>query len=115
MRHVIALCRLSTEEQNAEGRAGLLRQREAVMLVAQRFSLEVVETIELIDVSGAQVRQNSEYQRTLKRLQDCDIDGLVIPSMDRLMRPDDFSSFAVLDVFMNYGKLLWTPQGPIDV
>ncbi len=109
----IGFCRLSTEEQAQEGRAGLLRQRQEIRLSAERWNLEVVRTVEVTDVSGTQVLESQEFQELLRSL--ADVDGVVIAAIDRLMRPDDFSSFSIYDYFLKQRKLIWTPSSRLDV
>lgn len=115
MKTALALCRLSTEEQAAEGRAGMLRQRADIAQVAARHDLAIEQTVEIVDVSGTQVAQSPQFQALLRKLEEPHIAGLIVPAIDRLMRPDDFSSFAIFDVFLRGKKLLWTPQGEMDV
>jgi DNA invertase Pin-like site-specific DNA recombinase len=109
----IGFCRLSTEEQAQEGRAGLLRQRQEIRLSAERWNLEIVRTVEVTDVSGTQVLESQEFQELLRSLGD--VDGVVIAAIDRLMRPDDFSSFSIYDHFLKQRKLIWTPSSRLDV
>jgi hypothetical protein len=109
----IGFCRLSTEEQAQEGRAGLLRQHQEIRLSAERWNLEVVRTVEITDVSGTQVLESQEVQELLRSLPD--VDGVVVAAIDRLMRPDDFSSFSIYDHFLKQRKLLWTPSSRLDV
>jgi DNA invertase Pin-like site-specific DNA recombinase len=109
----VALCRLSTEEQAAEGKAGLLRQREDVRVTAARFGLTVVRTFEVVDVSGAVFTTTPECREMLDAVNGAD--GLIVSALDRIVRPDDFSSFGVYDFFLRNGKRIWTPSGEIDV
>jgi DNA invertase Pin-like site-specific DNA recombinase len=109
----IGFCRLSTEEQAQEGRAGLLRQRQEIRLSAERWNLEIVRTVEVTDVSGTQVLESQEFQELLRSLSD--VDGVVVAAIDRLMRPDDFSSFSIYDHFLKQRKLIWTPSSRLDV
>ncbi len=109
----IGFCRLSTEEQAHEGRAGLLRQHQEIRLSAERWNLEIVRTVEVTDVSGTQVLESQEFQELLRSLPE--VDGVVIAAIDRLMRPDDFSSFSIYDHFLKQRKLIWTPSSRLDV
>jgi DNA invertase Pin-like site-specific DNA recombinase len=81
----IGFCRLSTEEQAQEGRAGLLRQHQEIRLSVERWNLEIVRTVEIADVSGTQVLESQEFQELLHSLPD--VDGVVVAAIDRLMRP----------------------------
>ena len=109
----IGFCRLSTEEQAQEGRAGLLRQQQEIRLAAERWNLEVVRMVEVTDVSGTQVLESREFQELLRSLPE--VDGVVMAAIDRLMRPDDFSSFSIYDHFLKQRKLIWTPSSRLDV
>jgi DNA invertase Pin-like site-specific DNA recombinase len=111
----IALCRLSTDEQAQEGRAGLLRQKEDVRITAQRFNLEIARVFEVVDVSGTVFTNTAECREMLAELDQPQISGLVVPALDRLMRPDDFASFGVYDFFLRKNKRIWTPSGEINV
>lgn len=112
---VISLQRLSTEEQNSDGRAGLLRQEEELRLAATRWNLEIVKRFQIIDVSGTQVAESQIFQDILESLKDPLIRGLVVPAIDRLIRPDDFRSFSIFDFFIKNSKLIFTPSSQINV
>ena len=58
----IGLCRLSTEEQATEGRAGLARQREEIQLAAQRYDVEVIE-VEGNRIVVARIREDRPIGR----------------------------------------------------
>jgi DNA invertase Pin-like site-specific DNA recombinase len=112
-RSAIGFCRLSTEEQARDGRAGLLRQHQEIHIAADRWSLDIVEIIEVSDVSGTQVVESPEFQHLLRSLPS--VDGIIVAAIDRLMRPDDFSSFSIYDHFLKQRKLIWTPGSALDV
>ena len=113
-RHVIALTRVSKEEQAAEGRAGLPRQWDDMHLAVQQFDLEIDYRYEFIDISGTDVLLNGDFQEMLHRLSLPSIDGLVAAAMDRIIRPDSYSSFAIGDTFVRHRKLIWIPGSEID-
>ena len=92
-----------------------MRQREELRVAAERWNLEVEDTIEIVDVSGTNVQASPLFKELLERLKQPVIHGLVVPHLDRLMRPDDFSSFAVYDLFLKYEKLIFTPGSIINV
>jgi DNA invertase Pin-like site-specific DNA recombinase len=96
---VIAIFRVSTEEQADEDRAGLPRQREAVARVVDQHNLDVISEIELAGVSGTNVSSSPEFREMLRKVRTREIDGVVVSSLDRLARPDTFESMAVLDHF----------------
>jgi DNA invertase Pin-like site-specific DNA recombinase len=96
---VIAIYRVSTEEQAGEDRAGLPRQREAVARVVDQYDLDVISEIELAGVSGTNVSSSPEFREMLNKVRNREIEGVVVSSLDRLARPDTFESMAVLDNF----------------
>src|SRR4051794_14826646 len=98
---VVALCRLSTDEQAHDGRAGLLRQKEDVRVTAQKFNLDVERMFEVIDVSGTVFTTTAHCREMLAVLQQPHIAGLILPALDRLMRPNDFTSYGIYDFFLN--------------
>ncbi len=116
MKHTaVALLRLSTEEQAAEGKCGLLRQQEEIRLAAARWNLTVTKSFNIIDVSGTQVAESPEFRDMIEALRSPTVHGLVVAAIDRLMRPDDFSSFSIYDFFAEHGKFIWTPSSLINV
>jgi len=84
---VIALYRVSTEDQSSDDRAGLDRQREVVRRIVVANNLDVIQTITLIDVSGANVLQNREYKQMLAEVENFDVDGVVVSDVDRRSAP----------------------------
>jgi DNA invertase Pin-like site-specific DNA recombinase len=112
---VIGFVRLSSEEQAAVGRAGLLRQYEDIRVATARYDLDVVRTVELIDVGGASVMEASEMQDMLADMALPDIAGVVCSHQDRLARPDQLGGLVVFDPFFRHGKLIWTPAQVVDL
>src|SRR5687768_9985964 len=87
---VISLLRLSTDEQAAEGRAGLLRQKEEIRIATARWDLEICRSYEIIDVSGTLIQQSPIFQEVVAQLRNPSVHGMVVSDLSRLMRPDDF-------------------------
>ncbi|WFB36786.1 recombinase family protein [Kiritimatiellota bacterium B12222] len=98
---VIGLIRVSSEQQAEEDRAGIPRQREVINRTIKANNLECIEMIELSDVSGTTVAKSYEIQRVLKMVSTRVIDGIAIADIDRLIRPDQFEDFALLQVFQD--------------
>ncbi len=114
MKKVIELIRVSTEGQAASDRASIPAQRAINRRTAAQYGLEIIRTIELADVSGAAVLQTSEIQQMLKLMESPDIAGVVTREFSRLMRPENFADFALLQAFADTRTLLYLPDGPID-
>lgn len=102
----VALARVSTLEQTAEGRSGLDRQRQANASVVKAFDYELVESIEIVDVSGANVFSCPEMRQIVAMAEQRQFQVLIVSELSRLFRPDDLASFASLDVFKRNGILI---------
>lgn len=105
---VIALLRVSTEEQAADDRAGLARQQSVINRTVAANNLEVVRTVTLTDVSGNNVLLNPDFQAILRAVESKEIDGVVAADQDRFVRADDLTSLAALDVLKKAKAKLYT-------
>ncbi len=114
-KRVIELIRVSTEAQAAEDRAGIPAQRAANRRTAAVYGLDIVRTIQMSDVSGAAVLQAPEMQELLSLIGSADVHGVVAKEFSRLMRPDSFGDFIVLQRFLETNTVLYLPEGPIDL
>jgi DNA invertase Pin-like site-specific DNA recombinase len=112
---VIELIRVSTKGQAAEDRGGIPAQHAANLRTANLFNLEVVRTIEIIDVSGASVLKSPQMMQLLDLMEDQEIHGVVTKEFSRLMRPENFNDYALLQHFIDTRCLLYLPDGPIDL
>lgn len=98
--------RVSTEEQAQDGKAGLSRQRDAVSRVIAHKGYDLVHTVELVDVSGTATLMAPEVQELLSMVGRKSIDVVVVSEMSRLLRPDDLSSFSLLETCKRNGVLI---------
>lgn len=112
---VIAIYRVSTEEQAAKDRAGLDRQKEAVARVVAVHDLDVISEIELAGVSGTNVGSSPQFREMLRKVGSREIDGVVVSSLDRLARPDTFESMSVLDNFKDAKALIYAEGEVLDL
>jgi DNA invertase Pin-like site-specific DNA recombinase len=103
VKKVIELIRVSTEGQAAEDRASIPAQRAINRRTAQTYGLTIVGSIELVNVSGAAVLKTPEMQQLLKRIEAPDIHGVVVREFSRVMRPDQFADFVLLQTFQETG------------
>jgi DNA invertase Pin-like site-specific DNA recombinase len=113
-KRVIELIRVSTEGQAAEDRAGIPAQKAANLRTAAQHDLNIVRTIAISDVSGAAVLRSPEMQELLRLIEAKDIHGVVAKEFSRLMRPENFADYALLQAFADTGTILYLPDGPID-
>jgi DNA invertase Pin-like site-specific DNA recombinase len=113
-RRALQLLRVSTSAQAAEDRAGIPAQKAANLKTAAQHDLEIVHTIEISDVSGAAVLRSPEMQDLLRLIESSDIHGVVAKEFSRLMRPENFADYALLQAFADTGTILCLPDGAID-
>ena len=114
-RNVIELIRVSTEGQAADDRAGIPAQREVNRRTAAQNELNIVKSIEMSDVSGASVLSAPEMQELLTLIASPDIHGVVAKEFSRLMRPEKFTDYALLQHFIDTKTMLYLPDGPLDL
>lgn len=65
-------------------------------------------------VSGAAVLFAPEMQEMMRLMQDPEIHGVVTREFSRLMRPENFADYALLQSFVDSNTVLYLPEGPID-
>lgn len=114
MKKVIELIRVSTEQQAASDRASIPAQRTVNRKTCHQFGLEIVKSIEFADVSGASVLLTPELQEVIRLIRSPEIDGVVAREFSRLMRPDNFDDYTLLQAFADSQTLLYLPESPID-
>lgn len=111
---VVELLRVSTEAQAAEARAGIPSQRATNAHTCQRYGLEVVDSVEIVE-SGAEVARSPGMRRVLEHVETGAARGIVLAEYSRLFRPDRWSDFAVLQTLSDHESQIYLPGGPIDL
>jgi DNA invertase Pin-like site-specific DNA recombinase len=112
---VVELLRVSTADQGKDDRAGIPRQIEINKQTIARHNLHVVKSFKLIDVSGTSIMHTPELMEMLNIIRAGQVRGIVIADFDRLMRPDDFRSLAILQDIKETQTLLYLPEQVIDL
>lgn len=115
LKQVIELIRVSTEAQAGDDRAGIPAQRAVNRRTVQQNGLTIVRSIEMADVSGTAVLNAPEMQQLLQLIELPEIHGVVAKEFSRLMRPENFSDFVLLQKFVDTHTILYLPEGPIDL
>jgi DNA invertase Pin-like site-specific DNA recombinase len=102
------LARLSTEEQNSLGRAGLQAQYNQVDAAIAAHGYQVVGTTEIIDVSGTNVTMHCPaFLNLLERVKTGEVQVVVCSEISRVCRPDNLGPVAaVLDVPARHNCLI---------
>ena len=114
MKRAIELIRVSTAGQAAEDRASIPAQRAINRRTALVYGLTIVRSIEMSDVSGATVLLAPEIKELVTLINDPEIQGVIAREFSRLMRPENFSDYALLQAFADSNTVLYLPEGPID-
>jgi DNA invertase Pin-like site-specific DNA recombinase len=114
MKRCIELIRVSTESQAATDKASIPAQRSVNRRTAETYGLTIVRSIEISDVSGAQVLLAPEIQEMLRLMNDVEIHGVIVREFSRLMRPENFADYALLQAFVDTETWLYLPDGPIN-
>jgi DNA invertase Pin-like site-specific DNA recombinase len=111
--NLIGVIRVSTLDQARDDRAGIERQRNDVDIVRRAYGATIIRTISVIE-SGSFVQEQRDFQKLFQDLGTPGVDGIAISSLDRLVRPDNFQEFSILDYFKRNGKRIYTPASMID-
>ena len=114
MKRCIELLRVSTIGQADADRASLPSQRTVNRQTASRYDLAIIHTIEMAGVSGAAVLLAPEMQEMIRLIADPMIHGVITREFSRLMRPENFADYALLQSFVDTSTILYLPDGPID-
>jgi DNA invertase Pin-like site-specific DNA recombinase len=110
----IELIRVSTAAQAANDRASIPAQRAVNRDTARRHGLEIVRTVSIADVSGANVLRSPDMQELLRLIQDPAIVGVVAREFSRLMRPDNYDDLSLLQRFVDSHTDIYLPEGRVD-
>ena len=117
-KRVVALIRVSTLKQIKDKESDF--QRNQVRLTCSMNNLELVKEFPLENISGLVVRHTDQFKALKDAIASSTIDGLVLPSMDRLCRTTEFQSVAALmapfeEILGTSKKLIWILNKTYDV
>lgn len=103
---VISLVRVSTAGQATDDHGGIPRQRAAIARAVEIHRLDVVSTIELV-VSGTMTRGHPQIIWMRQMLESGQVQGVVTSEIDRIMRPNTFADYELLDSFVSVGAKIY--------
>jgi DNA invertase Pin-like site-specific DNA recombinase len=110
----IELIRVSTAGQATDDRASIPAQREVNRRTAAHHGLVIVKTIQITDVSGANVLRSPEMRELLGLIESPEIVGVVMREFSRLMRPDNYEDLSLLQRFVDSRTDIYLPDGRVD-
>jgi len=110
----LQLVRVSTVGQASDDHASIESQKTINERTAKEHGLTIVRTIQMAGVSGTAVLLAPEMQEMFRLMADPEIHGVVAREFSRLMRPENYADYALLQVFVDTGCKLYLPDGPLD-
>jgi len=115
---VIALIRFSDAGQVTDDKAGVEGQRQVNATTAARLNLKIRRELVLIGVSGRHVMLDPRFVGMCDELKtDPTLSGILTAEQSRVFRPekDNYESYAILSMLAKHRKLLYTPDGIVDM
>ena len=112
---VVALIRVSTEEQAKEDKGGIPAQKDACEQIALRHNLEIRWHVQIEDVSGAHVLHSPKMKEVIRIVSSGQCRGIVIREASRLMRPENFEDYALLQVLSRHAIKIYLIDGVLDL
>lgn len=115
---VISLIRFSTPGQVTDDKAGIEGQRQVNAATAARHGLRIRREAILIDVSGRHVMFDAKFQQVCEELKtDATLAGVLTAEQSRVFRADydNLENYAILGIFKKHHKLIYTPDGIVDM
>ncbi len=111
---LIGIARVSTTEQQGDNGEGLERQRHVIRQIAARTGADLLQIVEIIDVSGSDVAKSLEWQKKVLPAIASPDTHIAVDAVDRLIRASDFGAFAVLASVQATGTRIYTYDGVQD-
>jgi DNA invertase Pin-like site-specific DNA recombinase len=112
---VVALIRVSTEEQATEDKGGIPAQQDAIKRIAQQHDLDIRWTVQIEGVSGAVVMQSQQMKEVLRIVRGGVCKGIVMKEESRLMRAENFEDYAILQTLQQHGVKIYLVDGVMDL
>jgi DNA invertase Pin-like site-specific DNA recombinase len=112
---VVALIRVSTDAQAAEDRAGIPAQKTACKQIAEKNGLTTKWVVQIEGVSGAAVMFSPGMKRLQQIVRSGQCHGIVMKEHTRLLRPDNFADYALLELLKDHHVRLYTTDGVLDL
>ena len=112
--NAISLIRFSDDQQVDDDRAGVEGQRQRNAAGAAFHNLNVIREVIVIDVSGKYVADDPQFQSIFADLKSGAAKGVLVAEQSRLVRPQYWQDFAILDHFKKNHCFVFTPTERID-
>lgn len=111
----IELTRVSSTAQASDHRAGIPAQRTACRRIAEMQKLTLKWHIQIEGVSGAAVMYSPGMKRLIEIVKSGKCAGVVMKEHTRLLRPEDFGDWPLLQVLKEYKVKIYHLDGVMDV
>jgi len=112
---VVALIRVSTEKQAEDDKAGIPAQKDACEKIAKQHQLQIRWHVQIEDVSGAAIMRSPKMKEVIRIVTSGQCKGIVIKEESRLMRPENFEDYALLQLLEKYDVKMYLVDGVLDL
>ena len=112
MTKVAELIRVSKLREDG---ASIPSQKAICAQICARYELTVIDTIQMEDVSGAEIMCSPDFQRLISLVECNTILGIVTREWSRLLRPEDPSDYVIIGLLRDHKVKVYLPDGPADL
>jgi DNA invertase Pin-like site-specific DNA recombinase len=112
---VLSMIRVSTDEQAGEDRGGIPAQVEACRRIALQNNLEIKWKIQIEGVSGAAVMRSPGMAELKRIVAAGGCKGIVLKEESRLMRPENFGDYSLLQLLVENNVKLYFLDRILDL
>jgi DNA invertase Pin-like site-specific DNA recombinase len=112
---VVEIIRVSTLAQGGDDKAGIPAQKAKCAAIAKRENLEPRWQKQIEGVSGAAILRSPEMQDVLRIIASGQCKGIVLSEESRLMRPDNYEDYSILQRLEERGVKLYLQDRVVDL
>ncbi len=112
---VVEIIRVSTVAQGKDDKAGIPAQRANCEKISKREGLEPRWQKQIEGVSGSEILRSPEMQDVLRIVASGQCRGIVLSEESRLMRPENFEDYVILQRLAEHGVKLYLRDGVFDL
>jgi len=110
----IELIRVSTPDQARIEKGGIDAQYASCKKIAGQHPITARWQIRIDGVSGAAVQRSPGFQHLLRIVESGECRGIIMKDASRLMRPDNFADYQILELLRTHKVRLYTDSGVTD-
>jgi DNA invertase Pin-like site-specific DNA recombinase len=111
----LELIRVSTPDQATADKGGIDAQYAACKKIAAQYAITARWNIRIDGVSGAAVRRSPGFKQLRLVVKSGACRGLIMKDSSRLLRPDNFEDYEILELLRTHKVRLYTESGVTDL